>query len=93
MLYNITDALLFSFPFPLSPSSIEYFHYCKHVLHLSLYMIMLVLCICLSLDLSSIYERKLVAFVFLILDTSLNVMSSNCIHLPSKHMSLFLMAE
>jgi hypothetical protein len=25
--------------------------------------------------------------------TSLNKMSSNCIHLPSNHMSLFLMAE
>jgi hypothetical protein len=48
LFYIITDALSFSFPFLLSPSSIEYFHYYKYVLYMSLYMIMLVLCICLS---------------------------------------------
>jgi hypothetical protein len=32
MLYDITDAVSFSFPFPLSLSSTEYFHYYKHVL-------------------------------------------------------------
>jgi hypothetical protein len=37
--YDIVDALSFSFPFPPSTSSIESFHYCKHVLHLSLYMV------------------------------------------------------
>jgi hypothetical protein len=41
MLCDITDALSFSFPFPLSPSSIEQFHCYTHVLHLSLYMIVL----------------------------------------------------
>jgi hypothetical protein len=45
MFYNVTDALSFFFPFPLSSSSC---HYYKNVLHMSLYMIMLVLCICLS---------------------------------------------
>jgi hypothetical protein len=44
----------------------------------------LFLYICLSLDLSSTYERKHVAFVFLIL-ASLNMMSSNSIHLPPNH--------
>jgi hypothetical protein len=39
------------------------------------------------LDLSSMYERKYVAFVFLYWLTSLNMMSSNCIHLLSNHMS------
>jgi hypothetical protein len=42
MFSNIPDALSFSSPFPLSPSSIEYFHYYKHALYLSLYMIVLV---------------------------------------------------
>jgi hypothetical protein len=42
MIWDITDALSFSFPFLLSPSSTEWFHCYKHVLHLSLYMIMLV---------------------------------------------------
>jgi hypothetical protein len=38
---DITDALSFFFPFPLSLSSIEYFHCYRQVLHMSLYMIML----------------------------------------------------
>jgi hypothetical protein len=42
MLYTITDAQSSSFAFPLSSSSIEYFHCYKHVLHLSLCMVMLV---------------------------------------------------
>jgi hypothetical protein len=42
MLCDITDALSLSFPLPTSPSSKEQFHYCKHVLHMSLSMIMLV---------------------------------------------------
>jgi hypothetical protein len=42
MLYDITDALSFSFLFPLSPSSIEWFHCYNHVPYLNLYMIMLV---------------------------------------------------
>jgi hypothetical protein len=33
MICDITGALSFSFPFPLSPSSIEYSHYYKCVLH------------------------------------------------------------
>jgi hypothetical protein len=45
------------------------------------------------LDLSSMYERKYVAFVFLYWLTSLNMMSSNCIHLLSNHMSLLLLAK
>jgi hypothetical protein len=31
MYFNIVDSLSFSFPFPLPPSSIEKFHYYKHV--------------------------------------------------------------
>jgi hypothetical protein len=66
MLCNITDALSFSFPFPLSLSSTEYFHYYKHVLHLNLDMITLVICaLVYLLYLSSMYERKHAAFVFL----------------------------
>jgi hypothetical protein len=42
MFHDITDALSFSFPFPLSPSSIEQFHRLRHVPHLTLWMIMLV---------------------------------------------------
>jgi hypothetical protein len=42
------------------------------------------------LDLSSMYERKHVVFVFLSLAY---LMSFNCIHLLSNHMSLFLMTE
>jgi hypothetical protein len=66
-LCNITDALAFSLPFPLSPSSVEQFHCYTHALRMSLYMVMMFLCMCLSLALSSTYERKHVAFVFLIL--------------------------
>jgi hypothetical protein len=40
MFYDIVDALLFSFPFPPSSSSIQYFHYYKHGLQMILYMIM-----------------------------------------------------
>jgi hypothetical protein len=36
MFYDITDALSFSCSFHPCPGSIEKFHYCKHVLHLSL---------------------------------------------------------
>jgi hypothetical protein len=46
------------------------------------------------LDLSSTYERKHVTIFFWTLFTSLNVVSSNCIHLPSNRMlSFFLIAE
>jgi hypothetical protein len=41
MVCDVTDAQSFSFPFPFPPSSVEYFHCYKHVLHLSLYMTML----------------------------------------------------
>jgi hypothetical protein len=44
------------------------------------------------LDLSSTCERKHVVFVFLNLATSLNMMSSNCIHLPSNHMVSLVLA-
>jgi hypothetical protein len=40
--HGITNALSFSFAFPLSPSSMEQFHCYKRALHLSLYMILLV---------------------------------------------------
>jgi hypothetical protein len=40
--YVVLLMLHHSFPFSLSPSSVESFHCYKHVLHLSLYMIMLV---------------------------------------------------
>jgi hypothetical protein len=89
MFYNITDALSFSFLFPLSPTSIEQFHCYKDVLHLSLYMIMFVFVymfifwICLPH-----IEKK--HSLCLSVPGSLNMMSSNCIHLPSNHMSLFL---
>jgi hypothetical protein len=38
-----------------------------------------------------VYERKHVAFVFLSLAYFINIMSSNCIHLPSNHMLLFFL--
>jgi hypothetical protein len=50
-------------------------------------------CVCLSLDLSSTYERKHEFLCFWSWLTSLNIMSSSCIHLPSNPMSLFLMAD
>jgi hypothetical protein len=53
----------------------------------------LFLCICLSLDRSSMYETKHAAFVFWSWLISLNMMSSNCIHLLSNPMSLFHMAD
>jgi hypothetical protein len=89
MFYDITDALSLSFPFPPPLSSIEQFHYYKHVLHMSLYVIMFVLCICLPLDLSSTCKRKQVAFVFWAWLTSFNMVSSNCTHLLSNHRTSF----
>jgi hypothetical protein len=65
MLYDIIDALSFSFPFHLSQSSIEQLHCYKQVLHLGLYMIMLDFVYRCTLDLSSTYERKHVASEFL----------------------------
>jgi hypothetical protein len=89
--YDITDDLSFSFLFSLSLSSTELFQYYKRVLHLSLYMIILVL---LYMFIFWIYlphmAENMWLFSFWAWLTSLNMMSFNCIHLPSSHMSLFL---
>jgi hypothetical protein len=86
--YNWCSIILFSFP------SFSKFHsvvplYYNHVPHLSLYMIMLAVAYMLSFG--SIFHVGLCVsepdFI------SLNIMASNCIHFPSNHMSLFLMAE
>jgi hypothetical protein len=50
----------------------------------------LFLYICLSLVLSTMYERKHVSFVFLILANFSLYDVLHCIHLPSNSMSLFL---
>jgi hypothetical protein len=59
MFYNITDALSFSFPFPLSLSPIEKSHCYTHVLHWVCIWSCLFLCLYVYLlDLCSRYERK-----------------------------------
>jgi hypothetical protein len=52
----------------------------------------LFLCICLSLDLPCMRENMCLLCFWAWL-TSLNIMSSTCIHLPSNHVPLLLMAE
>jgi hypothetical protein len=84
--YDIVNALPFSFPFPPSPSSIEWFHCYKHVLHLSLYMIMLVFCVYVYLWIyCPCMKENMQPLSFWVWLTSLNMMSSNCISLPSNH--------
>jgi hypothetical protein len=58
MLCSITDALPFSLPFPLSPSSIEYSTVTNMFYIWVCICSCLFFCICLSLDLSFTYERK-----------------------------------
>jgi hypothetical protein len=92
MFYNIIDALSSSFPFPHSLSSIEKFHYYKHVLYMNFYMMMLVFvymfifCIpllCMRENMWPLSSEPGLPF--------LNMMYSNCIHLPSHcHSSLWL---
>jgi hypothetical protein len=81
-----TDALLVSFPFPLSPSSIEWFHYYKHVLYLSLYIIMHVFVyMFIFWNYLPCMRENIWPLCFWAWLTSLIRMSSNCIHLPSNH--------
>jgi hypothetical protein len=83
MVCNITDALLFSFPFPPSPSSIEWFHCYKHVLHLGCIW-SACFCVYVSLWLYLPHMRENMRLLwFWSRQTSLNVMSCSCIHLPS----------
>jgi hypothetical protein len=90
--YYWSSIILFSFPS--SPSSINQFHCYKHVLHMSLYMIvfvfvyMFVFWIYLPHMRENMWPLSLWTWL-----TSLNMMSSSCIHLPSNYLSLFLMSE
>jgi hypothetical protein len=87
MFYNTVDELSFSFPFPSSLSSREYFHHFKYVVPMSLYMNMLVF---VNMFIFLIYlpymREKMWPLFFWAWLTSLTMMSSNCIHLPSNHM-------
>jgi hypothetical protein len=92
MFYGVANALLFSFPFPPFLSSIEYCHYYKLVIHISLYMIMYVF-VYMFIYLTHMKENMWL-FSFWTWLMSLNMMSFNCIHLSSNYMtSLFLMAK
>jgi hypothetical protein len=95
MYYNIVAYLSFSFSFPPPWSFIEKFHYFKHVLHVSLYIIMFGF---LYMFIFWIYlphmRENICPLSFSTWFTLLNTMSSNCIHLPSNHVvSFFFMAE
>jgi hypothetical protein len=79
--------IFFSFPIE---SAIEQFLYYKHVLHLGLHMIKLVFVY--KIYLQPIREN-MQTLCFWAWFTLLSMISSNCIHLPSKHMSFFLLAE
>jgi hypothetical protein len=99
MVCNITDVLSFSFPFPLSQSFIEKLHCYKDVLLLSLYMrsfvhekLVFVYRFNLWIYLPRVTENKQLLHFWSWL-TSLTMMSSSCIHLPSNTMPLFLLAE
>jgi hypothetical protein len=88
MLCDITDALSFSFPFPLSPSSIELLQTCS-----TSELVYDHACFCVYVYLW-IYlphmRENMQLLCFWSWLTSLNMMPSNCIHLPSNHMSSFL---
>jgi hypothetical protein len=94
LFHDVADTLSYSFPFPLSPSSIDYFHSYKHVLSMSLYIIILVFVYMFTFWIYLPHMREsmwtLSLWAKLI---SVNTMPSNCIYLPSNLMSLFLMAE
>jgi hypothetical protein len=93
MIYDIIDALSFFFPFSPSPSSIEYFHSYWHVLHLGLYMIMFVFVYIFIIWTYLPHIRENMQLLsFWVWLTSLNMMSSNYIHLLSNqcHYSLWL---
>jgi hypothetical protein len=84
---DITDVLSLSFSFPSFPEFCRVFHCYKRVLYLSLYMIVLVFVTCLSLDLSSTYERKHMACVFLSLAHCPDIL----IHTRNLHSGLCLL--
>jgi hypothetical protein len=73
MFYDVTDDLSFSFPFPLSLSSMEQFYYDKHILHLSLYMFFFWIYL-------PRMRENMWPLCFWSWLTSLNIMPSNCIH-------------
>jgi hypothetical protein len=89
MLYNITDVLLFSFSFSLSPNSTVtkmFYNWvciwsCLFCIHIDLWNYLL----CIRENM-----RLLCFWSWLI---SPNMMRSNCIHIPSYPMSSFLVAE
>jgi hypothetical protein len=93
ILCDIIDAISFFFTFALSQSFIEYFHYYKHVLHLSLYNIILAFVLCLLFGTLFYIWQKTCSFWVSKLALLHNKMSSNYIHLPSNRMPLFLMTE
>jgi hypothetical protein len=93
--YHSVDALLFSFPsllpwVPHSSSTIT-----NMFLHMSLCMIMFVfVCMCVFWIYLPHRRENTWLLCFWAWLASLNMMSSNCIHLPSNHLvSLFFMVE
>jgi hypothetical protein len=87
MFYDIIDALSFSFPFPLFPTSIEYSNkfYIWGCIWSWLFLCMFIFWIYLLCMRKNVY--------FWAWFMSCNMMSFSCIHLPSNHMSLFLVAK
>jgi hypothetical protein len=81
MLCSITAALPFSFPFPLSPSpTVKNMFYIWVCIWSCLF-----LCTCLSFASIFHVQGKTWSFCFWAWLISLNMMSSNCIHLSSNH--------
>jgi hypothetical protein len=95
MYSDIVDFLLLSSPFPLPSTTIKELHYCKHVLHKNVYMTIFGFVYMFIFWLYLVHMRKnMQSFSFWTWLISLNMMSSNFIHLPSNHtVSFFLMAE
>jgi hypothetical protein len=72
---------------PLTPSSIEWFHYYKHALHMSLCMFMLVFVYMFTFWIYLPHMREnMWPFSFWAWLTPLNIMSPSCIQLLSNHM-------
>jgi hypothetical protein len=94
MVWNITDTLSFSFPFPLSPSSIENSTVTNMFYIWVCIWSCLFLCICWICVYVWIYlphrRENIRLLCFWSWLPSLSMMSFNCIHLPSNSKSLFL---
>jgi hypothetical protein len=92
-MHSIVDCLSFPFPFPPPLSSVEQFHYYKHVLYTSVYMIMFIFVCMFIFWIYLLHVREnMWPLSFWNWFTLLNIMSSSSIHLHANNIvSIFFM--